>query len=452
MSRMWVLIIGLVVVGSAAGGGFYLHERRVRAEAFQLPDDVYLATAEVGDIVQSVQSPGQISSNLDVAIKCQASGKVIELPFDISAQVKQGDVLMKLDPTDENIVLEQTQATLAEANSRLIEAKQAEQQAELDLATAKEKAQADLQSAQIQCTNMQRKADRQRNLFDQKLTSQEDYETAESDAAQSEDALQAAKIAQEQIKSQEVALETKNEDINLAAAEYQLDKIAVDQANQQVGYCTVTAPRDGVIADIPTTIGVGTVIASALSNVSGGTTVMTLSDLSHIFVLATVDESDIGGVLVGQKVIVTADAYPGKSFDGVVNRISPQGVTSSNVVTFEVKIEVTSANKSLLKPQMTANAQIIEDTRQNVLMVPMLAVVHQHQKMYVSVQKADNTSVDEDVVTGINDGDNIEIVSGLKEGDQILVYKNEAENKWTSQGQPQSRPLRMPPTGGGGRR
>jgi len=450
MSRMWVLVIVLVVVGSAAGGGFYLHERRVRAEeASQLPDDVYVATVQRGDLTQFVQSPGQISSNLDVAIKCQASGQVMEMPYDISAQVKKGDLLMKLDPTDENILLQQAEATLDEANSRLIEAKQAEEQGELDLATAKEKAKADLESAEIQCTNMQRKADRQRDLFDQKLTSQEDYETAESDAAQSEDTLEAAKIAEEQIKSQEVALETKKEDINLAAADVQLDQIAVNNAKQQVDYCTVTAPMDGVIADIPTTIGVGTVIASALSNVSGGTTVMTLSDLSRLFVLATVDESDIGGVIVGQKVEITADAFPGKEFEGVVNRISPQGVTSSNVVTFEVKIEVTSANKSLLKPQMTANVQIIEDTRQNVLTVPMLAVVHQHQRTYVSVQKPDNTSVDQDVVTGINDGENVEIVSGLNEGDQVLVYKNEASNKWTSQGQQQPRPLRMPPSGGG---
>ena len=98
---------------------------------------------------------------------------------------------------------------------------------------------------------------------------------------------------------------------------------------------------------------------------------------------------------------------------------------------------------------LTANVQIIEDTRQNVLTVPMLAVVHQHQRTYVSVQKPDNTSVDQDVVTGINDGENVEIVSGLNEGDQVLVYKNEASNKWTSQGQQQPRPLRMPPSGGG---
>jgi HlyD family secretion protein len=446
---MWVLVIVLVVIGSAAGGGFYLHERKVRAEAFQLPDDVYLATAVRGDIVQFVQSPGQISSNLDVAIKCQASGQVTEMPFDISANVKKGDLLMKLDPTDEQIQVDQAQATLDESNARLEEAKEAVDQAKIDLQTSIEKADADLQSAQIQSTNMQRKADRQKDLFDQKLTSQEDYETAESDAAQSADALAAAKIAKDEIASQEVALKTKEEDVKLNDAEVALDTITKKNADQQLAYTIVTAPMDGVIADIPTTIGVGTVIASALSNVSGGTTVMTLSDLSRLFVLATVDESDIGGVIVGQKVEITADAFPGKEFEGVVNRISPQGVTSSNVVTFEVKIEVTSANKSLLKPQMTANVQIIEDTRQNVLTVPMLAVVHQHQRTYVSVQKPDNTSVDQDVVTGINDGENVEIVSGLNEGDQVLVYKNEASNKWTSQGQQQPRPLRMPPSGGG---
>jgi HlyD family secretion protein len=208
---------------------------------------------------------------------------------------------------------------------------------------------------------------------------------------------------------------------------------------------------DGVISDIPTTIGLGTVIASALSNVSGGTTVMTLSDVSRLFIMATVDESDIGGVQVGQDVSITADAFPGKHFEGKVVRIAITGVTASNVVTFEVKIEVTSDNKELLKPQMTADTQIIEASKQNVVLAPMLAVVTQHHNTFVTVQKPDGTTEDRDVVTGINDGDNIEIVSGLNVGDQVQVHKNEAANRWTAQG-PQQRPLGLPGGGGGGRR
>ena len=95
--------------------------------------------------------------------------------------------------------------------------------------------------------------------------------------------------------------------------------------------------------------------------------------MSHIFVLASVDESDIGGVKVGQKVNITADAFPGKTFTGSVVRIATQGVNVSNVVTFEVKIEVISADKNLLKPQMTANVQVIEASKSNVVMIPMMA-------------------------------------------------------------------------------
>jgi HlyD family secretion protein len=436
-----LVVVVLVVV-------YKRHQQALAASV--VPSDTYIAAADRGDLTQLVESPGQIVSNLDVAIKCRASGEIFQMPFDISDHVKKGDLILQLDKKDEQVLVDQAQATYEQALSREAEAEQAEKQAELDLQTTIEKTDADIDSAQIKADNLQKKAERQHQLLDQKLASPEDYETAESDSAQAVDDLQAAKIAKEQIESQKVALETKKEDIKLAGQQVTLDEIALKNAKQQLDYCTVNAPIDGVVADIPTTIGLGTIIASAISNIGGGTTVMTLSDLSHIFVMATVDESDIGGVDVGQKVDITADAFPGKKFEGKVVRIATQGVTASNVVTFQVKIEVTSDNKSLLKPQMTADAQIIEAQRQNVITVPIMAVVHQKHKTFVTLQNADGSTKDVEITTGINDLDSIEITSGLNGGEQLVVHKNEAANRWTSQG-PGQRPLSMP-GGGGGRR
>jgi len=449
MSRFFIIVL-ILAVGGVAGGVYYVHQQKARAAAADvLPMDVYVAAATTGDITQSVSSPGQVISNLDVAIKCRASGEVTKMPFDISDSVKKGDLLMQLDEKDEQVLVDQAKVKVDQDNSHLIEAQQAEAQAELDLQTAIEKADAGLTSCQIKATNLRNKADRQQELLTKNLASKEDYETAQSDSAQADNDLQAARIAKEEIKSQQVALDTKKEDIKLAQEQVRLDGIVLTNAQQQLDYTTITAPMDGVISDIPITIGMGTIIASAISNVSGGTTVMTLTDLSHLFVMATVDESDIGGVQVGQTVNITADSFPGKRFQGKVVRIATTGVTASNVVTFQVKIEITSENKTLLKPEMTANVQIIEASKQNILMAPMLAVVNQKRKVFVTVQKPDGTTEDRDVVTGINDGDNIEIVSGLTAGDKVMVHKNEAANKWTAQG-PQ-RPLSMP-GGGGGRR
>ena len=81
---------------------------------------------------------------------------------------------------------------------------------------------------------------------------------------------------------------------------------------------------DGVVTDRK--VQTGTIIASGVSNVGGGTTILTLSDLSRIYVLASVDESDIGKVQVGQPATITVDAYPSMQFAGKVVRIASKGV------------------------------------------------------------------------------------------------------------------------------
>ncbi|MGD1275855.1 MAG: efflux RND transporter periplasmic adaptor subunit [Tepidisphaeraceae bacterium] len=445
MRQKWIIVGVSVAVLLAAGGGYY-YWRSSRASAQTLPSDTYKTTATKGDITQSVACTGTVISNLDVLIKCRASGQITKLPFDISDHVKKGDLLLQLDPIDEQRLADQAEATVAIAQSKLNEAKLNERVAELDLQTATAKADSDVASAQVKATNSRNKANRQQQLLEQKLTSQEDYETAQTDAAQAEADLQTAKIAKEQLKSQAAALEVKKEDITLAEAQLRSDQIALANAKQQLDYTTLLAPMDGVVADLP--VEQGTIISSAISNVGGGTTVMTLSDLSKIFVNAAVDESDIGGVQVGQKVQITADAFPGRRFAGTVVRIATQGVNVSNVVTFEVKIEVTGKNKPLLKPQMTTNVQIIEGSKSGVVLLPMQAVFRKEHKTLVSVVKGDGTTEDREVQTGIDDGNNEEIVSGINVGDTVLVHRNESNSRWS--GGP-NRPPTFPP-GGGGRR
>ena len=180
----------------------------------------------------------------------------------------------------------------------------------------------------------------------------------------------------------------------------------------------------------------GQIISSGISNVGGGTTVLTLSDLSRIFVLASVDESDIGKVLVGLPVDVTADAYPGKQFTGKVERIAPKGVNTSNVVTFEVKIEVLGKGKALLKPEMTANVEILVAQKDDALIVPAEAVSRKGRQQIAVVANDDGTTEERPVKTGISDGARLEITEGLKEHETVLVREAEAESKWRRSGRP----------------
>jgi hypothetical protein len=245
---------------------------------------------------------------------------------------------------------------------------------------------------------------------------------------------------------------------------------------------------------------------------------MTLSDLSHVFVLASVDESDIGNVTdparggEPQKVRVTADAFPGQVFEGQVVRVATKGVNSSNVVTFEVKIEITSDNRVYLRPEMTGTANIVCAARSDSLAIPAAAfsrvvkdapageklvptaarpdptvagpatgastasapatrrggrgaarpagpqTLGTPQSGTVSVLKDDGTTDVRPVTVGLMgtdpadpmSGDLYEIINGLNEGESVLLNKNGTDSKWKNNGPSAQQGARLM-TGGGGR-
>jgi HlyD family secretion protein len=425
VKRRWI-IIGLAAVVVVSAGAAVYHLRKPET-ATTLPDDTYVATVQRGDLSQEVNASGTVASNLDVDIRCRASGEVVELPYDIGDRVKKGDILLKLDPADELVALREARVTVDQDRSKLEVARKTVQMGELDLATGTDKAAADVEAQKTKAANSHKKADRQHDLLTRNLASQEQYEDAESDAMQAEDDYQTALVAQRELKSQAVDLDVKKEQAKQAEQQVELDQVALDNAVLQLTYTTVVAPLDGVISDLETQK--GSLISSSLSTV-GGTTVMTVSDLSRIFVLASVDEADIGGVRLGQACTITADSFPRRDFSGTVVRIAPQGQSTRNVVTFEVKIEVTDDDKDLLRPEMTANVQIVAASRHDAVLAPMLALFDKDDKTCLTIVKDNNTTQDREVQVGIDDGDNAEILAGLNPGEKILVHHNDADSKW----------------------
>jgi len=200
---------------------------------------------------------------------------------------------------------------------------------------------------------------------------------------------------------------------------------------------------------------IGQIISSPMSNVGGGTPLLTLSDLSRVFVLASVHESDIGKIIVGQDASITVEAFAGTQFAGKVERIAAKGVNVSNVVTFEVKIEVLSENKGLLKPEMTATVDVVSARKDDVLLAPSAAIIRKNGGRFVRLPVAGGTPEERAVSVGIDNGDKAEVLEGLKEGETVLVQKAETESRWSqAQARPggMGGPPPMTPMGRGGRR
>ncbi|MFA6913870.1 MAG: efflux RND transporter periplasmic adaptor subunit, partial [Endomicrobiia bacterium] len=161
-----------------------------------------------------------------------------------------------------------------------------------------------------------------------------------------------------------------------------------------------------------------------LRNVVEGQTIATSDVLfalaDELIVEASVDEADIGKVKVGQRAVISLDAYKDISVGGNVFQILEEGQNVSNVITYYVKIRPDETPK-FFKSLMTANIEITVKDKKNVVVIPWNSVNEtQEGKSYVLV--GDNLIQNtKEIVTGIVDGDNVEVVSGLNDGDTILV-------------------------------
>ncbi|MBP2625370.1 MAG: efflux transporter, family, subunit [Firmicutes bacterium] len=216
------------------------------------------------------------------------------------------------------------------------------------------------------------------------------------------------------------ALDTSFSDYRVAQASYE---DAVSQLNETV----IRSPINGQVIGKPTPAG-----QSVSANASSPMVMLTVADMSKMQIEAQVDESDIGKIQVGEKVTFTVDAYPTKTFSGVVSNVSQKATVVSNVVYYKVLVDV-DATDNLLKPTMTARVSINIAESKNALFVPLAAVKVNNGQQYVMVVqngKAQNTLV----TTGIVGDNKIEILSGVTEGDQVLASQVKSQSTSGAQG------------------
>jgi HlyD family secretion protein len=210
-----------------------------------------------------------------------------------------------------------------------------------DVQSAYDQAAADDQAARVHLSIAQAEEKRIQKIRDQGLASPQDLEAAQQSAADARAALVRA-------------------DTTLRLAKERLDDVII------------RAPTTGTI--LTRTVETGQIIASATQNVSGGTTLFTMADLSNMQVRAKVDEVDIGQVRPGQKVRVSVDAYPGRTFEGQVTKIEPLAVVEQNVTLFAVLVRLGNP-EGLLQPGMNADVSIEIASRADVVAVPNSAAV-----------------------------------------------------------------------------
>ena len=380
-----LVVIVLLVVGKKAGwfgtsGNF---------------KEVEVTEIEEIDIVETVSATGKIQPEVEVMLSSEVSGEIIELPVVEGQQVEEGDLLVKVNPDIYLSNLERSQAGFQNVQAGLA-------QAEASLKEAKAN------------------YDRNLSLFEKGIISKAEWDRIVS-------AYEVAKAARE----------SAYYSVRSAAA-------SVNEAEENLGRTNIYAPMSGTISSLSAELGERVVGTQQMA----GTEILRVANLSDMEVEVDVNENDIVKVAIGDSALVEVDAYLKQQFKGVVTEISNSanaGLTADQVTNFQVKIRIIPAsyehlledqpdNPSPFRPGMTATVDIITERKQDVIGVPISAIVIKNdttgtdealieaETRYeaVFVKEGDEALLRE-VETGIQDDTNIEITSGLDVGEEVIT-------------------------------
>ena len=348
---------------------------------------------QIGDISQIITASGTINPLSTVSIGTQASGRIAEIYVDYNSEVKEGQLLALIDQDN------------AKANV-------AQREAALEIA----KAQVAVEENNIKY--YKKALERISKLNASKYSTEKELEAAERDY---DNAIAQLALEQAQVKQAEAAL---------------------NSALTELSYTEIKSPVNGIV--ISKAVEVGQTVAASFSTPE---LFSVAEDLTKMQIEAAVVEADIAKVHSGQTARFTVDSYNDEYFYGKVVQVRNDAVTTSNVVTYTVVIEIDNSNLKL-KPGMTANVEIITADLKNVLLTPNQALRFymdsgDNAKRYsyrgVWILR-DGKPVRVSVTLGVSDDNNTQIeVTTLKAGDEVIISKTEG----TPQKARQMR-LRMP--------
>jgi HlyD family secretion protein len=430
-------------------------------------DDVLVQTAKVirKDVLKAqVSASGQIRAKEYVDLQAEIAGVVTDLPVHEGDKVKKGDVLLKIDPVQSEAVTNASQAQYDASRQDLRAQEFQIANAAHNIANARSQltsARAQAERALADLVRTQNSFNRSQQLNEDGLISREEYEQAQNNlnAAKSQYAVAKEQVAQmeTQIKISENSLQQMKNNNDAAQTRVRSQEANLTQATDNLRKTTIPSPLSGVITQLLVHKGERAVPGTLNSPQA---TLMTISDLSVIQTELKVDETDIVSLAIGNAAQVKVDAIPDVVFDGEVTEIGNSPITTAGAAQQEAKdfkvIVTVKSPSDKIRPGMSCTADIITDTRTNILAIPIQALtirevevdkngnyiepdlskpkktesiaqadasqgkINKKELEGVFVISKDNRARFRPVKTGITGESEIEVKSNLKEGEVIV--------------------------------
>jgi HlyD family secretion protein len=358
--KKFLKIFGIVLLVALFLGTFYFLYSKSRNKPVVYKTEL----PKFENITKKTVATGSVVPRKEIEIKPQVSGIIEEVYLEAGQMVKTGDIIAKVQIIPDMV-------TLNNAESRVNRAQLNYEDAKIDY-------------------------DRQHELYEKKVIPFEEYQKAQ------------------------LAFKTAREELSAAQNNLDLIKKGVTKSSEKTTNTLIRSTINGMILDVPVEVGNSVIQANTFN---AGTTIAVVADMTDMVFEGKVDETEVGKIQEGMNIILTIGAIEEEKFDAVLTYLSPKGIEENGAIQFEIKADVNLKKDQFIRAGYSANASIVLEKRDSVMVIPEGLLKFENDSAYVEVETDSQVFEKRFIEIGLSDGINIEVIEGLSKDDHIKGEK-----------------------------
>ncbi len=400
------VVFGILSIGL---GYYFYHQSKKDPVVYEIEKP------SIANIINKTVATGSIKPRQEVQIKPQVSGVIDQLYIEAGEAVKKGQKIAKIKLIPSQVSINNAQNQVEIAKIRYDEARR-ELVRQKDVFGKK----LDVESARSNFDNAKKEEERNLQLFDQGVISEQEYNLVKRDLEIAKANFDNAEIvAGNTLKQFEADVDIRKQEMNAAINNLQLLREGASKNSKQINNIVVST-LDGMVLDVPIEEGSSVI---ERNNFNEGTSIAIVADMQSLIFEGKVDESDVGKLKEGMPIELTVGAIEDKKFDANLEFISPQGKEEEGTVKFEVRAAIQPTTDVFLRAGYSANGDIILDRRDSVITLKERDVIFKNDSTYIEVQTGDQEFEKQIVEVGLSDGIQIEVLNGVDTTTQVKVQK-----------------------------
>lgn len=348
-----LFLVALIFIGTFV---FLYQKSRKKETSYQT------VSPEITDLYKSTIVTGKIEPRDEVLIKPQINGIIAEIYKKAGEQIRKDEVIAKV-----KVIPEMSSLNSAESSVRM---------------------------AEINLRQTEKDYQRMKNLYEQKLVSEEEFDKAR------------------------VTLEQNREELRNREDALNIIREGISKSNASFSTTLVRSTIDGLILDIPVKVGNSVIMSNTMND---GTTIASVANMHDLLFKGKIDETEVGKIHEGMPVTLTIGALQDQKFQAVLEYISPKAVETNGTNQFEIEAALRDSSGTRIRSGYSANAEIILDQALQVIAIPEGCIEFNGDSTFVYILKQEVPQQFErrQVITGVSDGIKIEVKSGLNKNDRI---------------------------------